>query len=210
MKKKFFISVLMLFIFITTSYAQFNIVKNITLGSDIYEVQSVLDQKKVNYGFVSAGGPLSGSYDCRNPKEIAELIVSRGSGLGEMLYKDSFQFMNDYASLKFETSIYFYDDICSNIKMVWFLNYNPSLKDGYRASKQLREKISNHFKSCSFGPAENVKGYEKYVMQVSETVTISIRANKETLYCEIEDSEIQKPYKALANQVEALVKELRK
>ncbi|MCR5062330.1 MAG: hypothetical protein K6A89_03520 [Treponema sp.] len=208
--KKFFIPVLFLFTFTLASCSQFNIFTSISLGSDIEDVKNILDQNKINYTFYPTGGLLFDSYDSDSAEDIANLIVNEGAGmLGEMLYKDSFFFWHNVAGLKFEAQLYFYDYQFSNVELKWYLNYNPSEKNGYLASKKLRDYINSLFPDCKFEPVENHIGYEVFAMQISENVTITITADQEALYCVMEDTELQKPYKNLHDQVEVLVKELR-
>lgn len=212
MMKKFCISVLVFFALFATSCSDFHVLKDISLGSDYETVRNVLAQNKIKYTDYEAGGFLAGSYDCRNAEEIADLIVeqSQVTMLGEMLYKDSFFFWHDFANLKFETFIYFYDDQCSNIELKWHLNNNPSERNGYLAAEKFMQYVCSLFPDCTFGPEEKDRtGHRKFVMQITDTVSITVRADEEVIYCDMEDSELQKPYKELHDQVDLLVKELR-
>lgn len=66
-------------------------------------------------------------------------------------------------------------------------------------------KIKNIYHSAisrkKIEPAEDKFHDEKYVMQISDTVSISVRANTENLYCDMEDSVLQEPYEELKKKV---------
>ena len=208
--KKLFISVAGLFLFspLLISCSNFNVFRDITFGSDMENIENILSQNGIKYKTYPAA-PFIDSIDLENPEEIAEHIVKNSATgfLGDMLYKESVFYKQNINGPTFETLIYFFKGKCTNIYLTWYLKNNLSLRNGFLASEKLMTYINQQYPDLKFEPAETELGGKKYIMQLSDTVSITIQANEESLYCDMEDAVLQKPYKELKEQVDALVKD---
>ena len=201
MKRIFiFVGSLILFSVLLISCSNFNIFKDITFGSDMKNVEKILSQNKIKYKTYPAAPMLD--IDLENPEEIADALRNKSAGLlGDMLYKESIYYLKSICGINFQSQIFFFNDKCTNISLRWHIKSNPSLKNGYIASEKLRTYITQQYPEKKFEPAEDKFHDETYVMQISDTVSISVRANTENLYCDMEDSVLQEPYEELKKKV---------
>ena len=201
MKKIFiFVGSLILFSVLLISCSNFNVFKDITFGSDMKNVENILSQNKIKYKTYPAAPMLD--IDLENPEEIADALRNKSAGfLGDMLYKESIYYLKSICGINFQSQIFFFNDKCTNISLKWHIKSNPSLKNGYIASEKLRTYITQQYPEKKFEPEEDKYHDEKYVMQISDTVSISVRANTENLYCDMEDSVLQEPYEELKKKV---------
>ncbi len=201
MKRLFiFIASLVLVSAVFTSCSDYNVFRDVALGSDMESVENVLKQNSVKYKTYPAAPMLD--IDVENPEEIADALMNESAGfLGDMLYKESIYYVQNIAGIRFESQIFFFDEKCTNVSLNWHVKSNPSLRNGYIASEKLRTYITQQYPEKKFEPAEDKYHDEKYVMQISDTVSISVRANTENLYCDMEDSVLQEPYEELKKKV---------
>lgn len=201
MKRIFiFVGSLILFSVLLISCSNFNIFKDIPLGSDMKNVEKILSQNKIKYKTYPAAPMLD--IDLENPEEIADALRNKSAGLlGDMLYKESIYYFKSICGINFQSQIFFFNDKCTNISLHWHIKSNPSLKNGYIASEKFRTYITQQYPEKKFEPAEDKFHDETYVMQISDTVSISVRANTENLYCDMEDSVLQEPYEELKKRV---------
>jgi hypothetical protein len=163
-------------------------------------VENILSQNKIKYKTYPAAPMLD--IDLENPEEIADALRNKSAGfLGDMLYKESIYYLKSICGINFQSQIFFFNDKCTNISLQWHIKSNPSLRNGYIASEKLRTYITQQYPEKKFEPAEDKYHDEKYVMQISDTVSISVRANTENLYCDMEDSVLQEPYEELKKKV---------
>ena len=201
MKRIFiFVGSLILFSVLLISCSNFNIFKDITFGSDMKNVEKILSQNKIKYKTYPAAPMLD--IDLENPEEIADALRNKSAGLlGDMLYKESIYYLKSICGINFQSQIFFFNDKCTNISLKWHIKSNPSLKNGYIASEKLRTYITQQYSEKKFEPTEDKFHDETYVMQISDTVSISVRADTENLYCDMEDSVLQEPYEELKKKV---------
>ena len=201
MKKIFiFVGSLILFSVLLISCSNFNVFKDITFGSDMKNVENILSQNKIKYKTYPAAPMLD--IDLENPEEIADALRNKSAGfLGDMLYKESIYYLKSICGINFQSQIFFFNDKCTNISLKWHIKSNPSLKNGYIASEKLRTYITQQYPEKKIEPAEDKFHDETYVMQILDTVSISVRANTENLYCDMEDSVLQEPYEELKKKV---------
>ena len=202
MKKLFPFVNLVLFSVLLISCSDFNVFKDVAFGSDMESVENILAQKKIKYKSHLAAAQEFLDIDLENTEEIADAIANKhAGGLGEYLYKDYIYYLQKICGMTFQSSILFFDGKCTNIKLEWHIKSNPSLKNGYIASEKLRTYITQQYPEKKFELREDKFHDEKYVMQISDTVSISVRANTENLYCDMEDSVLQEPYEELKKKV---------
>lgn len=184
------------------SCSQYNVFKDVALGSDMESVENILSKNKIKYKSYPAA-PLF-DIDLDNPQEIADAITNKNAGmLGDMLYKDSLYYLQNVAGLTLQSQIFFFRDKCTNIELNWHIKSNPSMRKGYLASEKLREYISQLYPAHKFELFEDNDRLfnEKYMLKLSETVTITVKGDEEKAQCIIEDSELQKPFIKLKEQV---------
>ena len=201
MKKRFiFIANLILFSTVFISCSNFNVFKDITFGSDMESVENILKQGRIKYKTYPAAPMMD--IDVENPEEIANALENKAAGfLGDMLYKESIYYLKDICGMTFQSQIFFFNDKCTNISLQWHIKSNPSLRNGYVASERLKTYISQQYPDKKFEPSEDKYHHEKYVMHISDTVSISISEDSENLYCDMEDSVLQEPYEELKKKV---------
>ena len=210
--KKIFVTFAGLIIFLSVftsclpASEKFNVFKSITFGSDIESVENILNKYKIKY---SKLWPAAGfEIDADNPEEIADALLNQGAGfLGEGLYKDSLYYVQLISGIQFESTIYFYKGVCTSIKLKAYVeeSYSDYAEKGYPHAEKLKKYICQIYPDKSFVDAGlDSLGHNIYVMQVSDTVTITIRTDRFNLECYIEDSELQKPYKELIEKVNDL------
>lgn len=128
---------------------------------------------------------------------------------GDYAYKESLYYLGSVNGVKCETRIFFFKGVCSNIKLDWHIKHNPSLRNGYIAAENLMAHIKNQYPGLEFEESESKLYANKYVMRVSDTVSIVIERDSEVVHCQIEDSLLQEPYWKLEKKVDALVKKLK-
>ena len=199
MKIKFsFTAGIILFSTLFISCSNLNVFNDINFGNDMESVESILKQKRIKYKTYEAAPFLD--IDISDHEEIADAIENSQAGyLGDMLYKESFYFKHKILGIKFETFVFFFDDKSSNIKLEWHVKNDPSIRNGFLASEKLRAYICEQYSGKEFVQEES--NFEKYVMQASDTVKITVEADIEFLDCIIEDSIIQKPFYELREEV---------
>ncbi len=191
---------MILFSTVLISCSKFNVFKDISFGSDMESVENILQQSQIKYKTYPAAPMLD--IDLENPEEIADALRNKSAGfLGDMLYKESIYYLKNICGITFQSQIFFFNDKCTNISLQWHIKSNPSLRSGYVASERLRTYITQQYPDKKFEPAEDKSNYEKYVMQISDTVSITVRAESENLYCDMEDSVLQEPYEELKQKV---------
>lgn len=208
MKKVFTYIVGILLAALFSSCSKFSIFTDIPLGCDIETASSILDSNKIKYKAVDEAS-IIGPIDLDDPEQIADLIINyHGSTLGEMLYKKTIYFWQKISPMDIETRIYFYKGKCSNIELNWYGRLTPSLRNGYIAAETFASYINRQFPDLEFTVEESIPGWQSlYTMNISDTVSITIEPSQESFRCIIEDSEIQKDYKALKETVNLIVKE---
>ncbi len=201
MKRLFiFIASLVLVSAVFTSCSDYNVFRDVALGSDMESVENVLKQNSVKYKTYPAAPMLD--IDVENPEEIADALMNDSAGfLGDMLYKESIYYVQNISGIRFESQIFFFDEKCTNVSLNWHVKSNPSVRNGYLASEKLRAYISQQYPDKKFESGKDKFNKEKYVMQISDTVSITITADTDTLSCEMEDSVLQAPCNELKEKV---------
>lgn len=206
MKKLFPFVNLVLFSVLLISCSDFNVFKDVAFGSDMESVENILAQKKIKYKSHLAAAQEFLDIDLENTEEIADAIANKhAGGLGEYLYKDYIYYLQKICGMTFQSSILFFDGKCTNIKLEWHIKSNPSMRNSYLASEKLRAYIASCYPDKEFVPEEDEYNDEKFVMQVSDRVYITIKADGENLRCDIEDSYLQGPYREYKNKINDLV-----